>query len=108
MTDTYVPPQGGRKILVDLGAAAFASSVGWFLENYPLSFDEIHAFEAVPDRFVIPPASEIGQHVHNSIRHHPSRVGVADDAATHTIDFATWLVCMLSVIFIYALLDKRT
>eukprot|EP00270_Netrium_digitus_P004180 TRINITY_DN1509_c0_g1_i1.p1 TRINITY_DN1509_c0_g1~~TRINITY_DN1509_c0_g1_i1.p1 ORF type:complete len:247 (-),score=39.88 TRINITY_DN1509_c0_g1_i1:182-922(-) len=40
-----------RRILLDLGARYFSSSVEWFLRHYPLEFTEIHAFEALIGRF---------------------------------------------------------
>ena len=44
-----------RRILLDLGASFYNSSIEWFLKNYPATFDEIHAFEAEYQKLVIPP-----------------------------------------------------
>ena len=44
-----------RRILLDLGATTFGSSVKWFLNNYPGRFTEIHAFEMKPGLFIPPP-----------------------------------------------------
>ncbi|MCO5576125.1 hypothetical protein L7F22_029933 [Adiantum nelumboides] len=37
-----------RRVLLDLGANAFSTSLSWFLHMYPLDFTEIHAFEVDP------------------------------------------------------------
>lgn len=49
--------QRKRRIYLDLGANYFATSVTWFLRAYPLDFTEVHAFERVKGRFVIPSTS---------------------------------------------------
>ena len=45
----------GRRVLLDIGASTFGSSVKWFLNNYPGRFTDIHAFEMKPDVFIPPP-----------------------------------------------------
>ena len=44
-----------RRVLLDIGAKTFGSSIKWFLNNYPGGFTEIHAFEAKPGVFIPPP-----------------------------------------------------
>ena len=43
-----------RRVLLDLGAKTFQSSVQWFLTYYPGRFTEIHAFEMMKGVFKIP------------------------------------------------------
>ncbi|CAI5957715.1 unnamed protein product [Closterium sp. NIES-65] len=43
-----------RRVLVDLGANEFETSVTWFLRMYPLDFTEIHAVEVQTDLFQKP------------------------------------------------------
>ncbi|GJP32642.1 hypothetical protein CLOM_g17253 [Closterium sp. NIES-68] len=44
-----------RRVLIDLGAKSFGTSVAWFLHMYPLDFTEVHAVEVKPTVFQ-PPA----------------------------------------------------
>ncbi|CAI7840166.1 unnamed protein product, partial [Closterium sp. NIES-54] len=43
-----------RRVLIDLGANMFDTSVSWFLRMYPLDFTEIHAVEVETDLFQKP------------------------------------------------------
>ncbi|CAI5520646.1 unnamed protein product [Closterium sp. Naga37s-1] len=43
-----------RRVLIDLGANEFETSVTWFLRMYPLDFTEIHAVEVQTDLFQKP------------------------------------------------------
>ncbi|GAQ79019.1 hypothetical protein KFL_000220530 [Klebsormidium nitens] len=71
-----------RRVFLDLGAAAFNSSTGWFMRNYPVDFDEIHAFEVVPDLFE-PPYDVIGALPHPPVvTQYEMMVGVSDEANT--------------------------
>ena len=56
-----VPPAASaayrRRILLDIGAREFESSVAWFLHAYPgPAFDDIYAFEMQPHTFAVPAA----------------------------------------------------
>ncbi len=56
-----VPPAASaayrRRILLDIGAREFESSVAWFLHAYPgPAFDDIYAFEMLPHTFAVPAA----------------------------------------------------
>ncbi|CAI5519762.1 unnamed protein product [Closterium sp. Naga37s-1] len=58
-----------RRVLIDLGANKFETSVTWFLRMYPLDFTEIHAVEVEIDLFQKPstpplevPAYDINSH----------------------------------------------
>lgn len=42
-------------MLINLGARYFANSTSWFLRMYPLAFTEVHAWEAAPGVFKVPP-----------------------------------------------------
>jgi hypothetical protein len=75
-----------------LGAASFDASVGWMRTNYPLVFTEIHAFEAKPNVFRIPPRSEIGDQLYDSIHFHQVRVGVKNDNTKNELNFPVWIV----------------
>jgi hypothetical protein len=44
-----------RVILVDWGANTFDSSIGYFIQHYPLEFTDIFAVEVNPNIFKIPP-----------------------------------------------------
>ena len=44
-----------KRVLLDLGATAFPSSVKWFLDNYPGGFTDVHAFEMESGAFKPPP-----------------------------------------------------
>ncbi len=56
-----VPPAASaayrRRILLDIGAREFESSIAWFLHAYPgPAFDDIYAFEMQPHTFEVPAA----------------------------------------------------
>jgi hypothetical protein len=46
--------QRKRRVLIDLGANLFHTSVMWFNTRYPCDFTEVHAFEADPNLFKLP------------------------------------------------------
>lgn len=39
-----------RRMYIDLGGRGYDTSVGWFMRNYPMTFDHVHVFEA-DDRY---------------------------------------------------------
>eukprot|EP00897_Mesotaenium_endlicherianum_P002054 jgi/Mesen1/1877/ME000143S00925 len=43
-----------RKVFLDLGGKTFSSSTQWFMQMYPLVFDDIHAFEVRKGVYRIP------------------------------------------------------
>ncbi len=92
----YNPKGAPRKIYVDCGAASFESSVGWFHKNYPITFDEIHAFEWKQGRFQIPPPSKIGQQFFDSIHFYEQRVDTYDNPKARIMNFTNWWVCTLT------------
>ncbi|KAH7444426.1 hypothetical protein KP509_02G077900 [Ceratopteris richardii] len=50
-----------RRVLLDLGANSFFTSLTWFLRMYPLDFTEVHAFE-VDDRLLRKPTSGFSEY----------------------------------------------
>lgn len=91
LANHYVPSSAPRKIYLDLGAAGFDSSVGWFYNHYPLTFDEVYAFEAKPNVFQIPPRQQIGGQLYDSIHFYQVTVGTQDNKAKNVLDFAKWM-----------------
>eukprot|EP01097_Dermamoeba_algensis_P003888 TRINITY_DN2633_c0_g1_i2.p1 TRINITY_DN2633_c0_g1~~TRINITY_DN2633_c0_g1_i2.p1 ORF type:complete len:315 (-),score=77.64 TRINITY_DN2633_c0_g1_i2:188-1102(-) len=66
-----------RKILVDVGAAEYDTSLGWFRQHYPLTFDDIHAFDTEKDKLVVP--ASLGAEYFVSVRDHsPAEFGLYD------------------------------
>jgi len=47
-----------RRVLLDLGANLFNSSVEFFIRHYPVDFTEIHAFEVRAELFEVPPLQD--------------------------------------------------
>ncbi|CAH1779367.1 unnamed protein product [Owenia fusiformis] len=78
-----------RQVLIDLGAKTFESSVGWFIENYPCNFEEIHAFEVERNVFRIP-ENEKGR-----VRLYESFVGV--ESSNTKTDIADFIVNKLGI-----------
>jgi len=68
---------GRRKIFLDVGASTYESSVVWFREKYPVTFDEIHVWEAEAGKFRIPP-SEDRTFASKIIDHSPVMVDVPE------------------------------
>eukprot|EP00250_Pteridium_aquilinum_P015430 c22573_g1_i2 orf=318-1517(+) len=62
-----------RRVLIDLGANRFTTSVRWFLRMYPCDFTEIHAFETNPRSWRAPKEAfkeeenQLGQSANNSL-----------------------------------------
>ncbi|CAH1792749.1 unnamed protein product [Owenia fusiformis] len=78
-----------RQILIDLGAKTFESSVGWFIENYPCNFTEIHAFEVRKNIFTIPEKEKA------RVKLYESFIGTVSSSSE--TDIADLIVNMLNV-----------
>ena len=76
-----------RRILLDLGATTFGSSVKWFLNNYPGRFTEIHAFEMKPGLF-IPPPPKLDVLQGADLYYHEKRIDVVNtEKSVDIVDF---------------------
>ncbi|CAI5462369.1 unnamed protein product [Closterium sp. Yama58-4] len=76
-----------RRVLVDLGANKFETSVAWFLRMYPLDFTEIHAVEVETGLFQkpsTPPLEVPAYEINSQSRLRPFRSGPAG--------FPAWLM----------------
>lgn len=71
-----------RRILIDVGAAEFDSSIGWFMDNYPCRFTHIFAFEPSSIKFRPPISSRLHQIV---LSFYPIAAALAD--TWNTTDF---------------------
>ncbi|GJP43908.1 hypothetical protein CLOM_g3304 [Closterium sp. NIES-68] len=69
-----------RRVLIDLGANKFETSVTWFLRMYPLDFTEIHAVEVQTGLFQkpsTPPLEVLAYEINKQSRLRPFRRGPA-------------------------------
>ncbi|GJP31982.1 hypothetical protein CLOM_g16534 [Closterium sp. NIES-68] len=75
-----------RRVLIDLGARFFNTSVTWFLQSYPLDFTEIHAVEVRQGVFEVPAA---GNKTVRGEMNHRSRLRPIGKGPA---DFPAWLL----------------
>lgn len=102
-----------KRVYFDLGINRWASSICWFLSNYPAKFDEIHGFECCNGTEFIPNDGEIRNCLSNRkatsgqkldplytleeykgmVHYYHNFVGGVDDSSTNpsTIGFSDFL-----------------
>jgi len=85
----YIPPNGTRKVLIDLGGNTFESSVQWMKDHYPMTFDEIYVFEGEKGLFKIPPPEKIGAEFHKTIHFYEVWLNAID--VPGQLNFPKWM-----------------